>query len=358
MKKSLIIIFIIILAVHVSALIILLMQRDSGEETTEELKNPPVLIPEPHIINPENTIQKNPPKKKSTKLTPSPKKVNKEPTEKIKSSPLNFKKAVIGILKDVPESKNVNAGILVDSGTRKVLWSKNSKKPVPIASMTKIMTVLLVYEDIAKGKISPTKPIQVSKKAASIGGSDVWLDPRETFPLDQLLKAILIKSANDAAYLVAEDMGGGNVKNFVQRMNSKAKKMGLKSAFFANPHGLPEKSGKDNVCSCEDLVFLAEALLQYPAAVKNSSTKLDYLPRKIGKTKKTMLFSTNKLVRTSFPGVDGLKTGFTNKAGSCITVTCKRNGRRMILVLAGCNNGKERDAMAKKILDWGYGQQP
>ena len=356
MKKSLIIIFIIILAVHIAALFFLLLQKDSSDTDSSEPDSPPILIPEPKIKHSEDAIQKIPPKtKEKPKITSSrPKKILEKKTEIIKGGPLSFKTAVIGTIKGIPGSKHLNAGILVDSKTRKVLWSKNSKKAVPIASMTKMMTVLLVFEDIKKGKISPTKPIKVTNKAASIGGSDVWLDPRETFPLNQLLKAIVIKSANDAAYLVAEHLGGGNVKNFVSRMNKKSKSMGLKSAHFSNPHGLPEKNGKDNVASCQDLVFLAEELLKYPEVVKLSSTKLGYLPRKIGKTKKTHLYNTNKLVRTNVPGVDGMKTGFTRKAGSCIALTCKRDGRRMIAILAGCNNGKERDAFAKKLLDWGY----
>lgn len=357
MKKSLIIIFIVILAIHILALM-LLLKKDSGDTENPEPDSPPELIPEPTIdLKTKKTVIPHINRKKQKKTSTKTLSKTQSKPEIIKSTPLDFKGAVIGTIKEIPTSKNVNAGILVDSKTRKVLWSKNSKKAVPIASMTKMMTILLVFEDIKSGKISAVKPIKVSRKAASIGGSNVWLDPRETFPLNDLLKAVIIKSANDAAYLLAEDNGGGDVNKFVQRMNSKAKSMGLKTAFFANPNGLPEKNGKDNVCSCENLVFLAEALLKYPEVLKFSSTKIDYLPRKIGKTRKTMLNNTNKLVRTSVPGVDGLKTGFTNKAGSCITITCKRNGRRMILVLAGCNNGKERDALAKKLLDWGYGRK-
>lgn len=349
MKKSLIIIFIIILAIHITALIFLLGQQDSEEEP-ENNESPKELIPEPRIDPTQDIIPKQPPKKESPKKDgSSPVKLNK-----IKGGPLNFKKSVTGTIKSIPLTKHVKAGILIDSGTRQVLWSKNPKMPVPIASMTKIMTLLLVYEDIASGKIDFKQPIKVSKKAAAIGGSDIWLDPREVFPLDQLLKAVIIKSANDAAYLIAEHSGDGDVNNFIKRMNSRAKQMKLESAFFANPHGLPEKNGKDNVCSCADLVFLAEALMQYPDAIKNASTKIYYLPRHVGKTEKTMLYNTNKLVRKNVPGVDGLKTGFTQKAGSCITVTCKRNNRRLILVLAGCNNSKERNALAEALLDWGY----
>ena len=354
MKKSLIIIFIVIVAIHVAALIFLIIQKESGDDSDKPpaFDSPPILVPEPKI-DPKGTGVFKPPK------STLPESVNKKPikirkTEIIKSDPLNFRKAVVGNIKELPQSRSVNAGILVDSKTRQVLWSKNSKKAVPIASMTKMMTVLLVCEDIKNGKITPKTTIKVTKKAASIGGSDVWLDPRETFPLNELMKAVVIKSANDAAYLVAENIGGGDVEKFVQRMNSKAAEMGLNSIHFSNPHGLPNKKGKDNAASCEDMVFIAEKLLQYPEIIKLSSTKIAYLPRKIGKVKKTMLLNTNKLVRTKCKGVDGLKTGYTRNAGSCITVTCKRNGRRLIMVLAGCKGSKLRDSFAVKLLDWGY----
>ena len=354
MKKSLIIIFIVIVALHLAAVIVLLLQKETnGYADITEPDSPPILIPEPTINQQAQPILKTPPPvKKNLKKTGIKKASQKTITKK--TGPLNFKKAVIGNIKSLPQCKKVKSGILLDADTRRVLWSKNSKQAVPIASMTKMMTVLLISEDIKNGKISPKKQIKVSRKAAAIGGSDVWLDPRETFPLNELLKAVVIKSANDAAYLVAENAGGGDVKKFVKRMNAKAGELGLKSASFSNPHGLPERNRKDNVCSSEDMLVIAEELLKYPEIMKLTSTKVAYLPRKVGKIKKTMLLNTNKLIRNGCPGVDGMKTGYTNKAGSCITVTCSRNGKRLILVLAGCKGSKLRDALAVKLLEWGY----
>lgn len=355
MKKSLIIIFIVILAIHLAALIFLLLQKDEGKDSPEP-DTPPILVPEPKINQQANPILKNTvPDKKESAKSPSSKitKSIKKPEPKKRGS-FDFSKAVSGNIKSLPQSQKVKSGILVDADSRRVLWSKNSKQAVPIASMTKMMTVLLVLEDIKNGKISLSTPIKVTKNAAAIGGSDVWLDPRETFLLDQLLKAIVIKSANDAAYLVAEHLGGGDVNKFVKRMNERSTQLGLKNANFINPNGLPGDNGKDNLCSCEDMLVVAEELLQYPEFVKLSSTKIDYLPREVGKVKKTMLLSTNKLIRNGCPGVDGIKTGYTRKAGSCITVSCIRNGKRLIMVLAGCEGSKLRDDFAAKLLDWGY----
>ena len=355
MKKSLIIIFIIILAIHLAALIFLLLQKETQEEKENPIPDyPPVLVPEPKINQNANPILKHsaPEAKKAIEAPLSP--VSLKTIPKKKKEDLVFENALTGNIKSLPQTQKVNAGILVDADSRQVLWCKNSKKPVPIASMTKMMTVLLIMEDIKKGKISPTTEIKVTKSAAAIGGSDVWLDPRETFSLQDLLKAIVIKSANDAAYLVAEYLGDGDAGKFVKRMNLRAVELGMKCAVFFNPNGLPGDNGKDNVCSCEDMVILADLLLQYPEFLKLSSTRVDFLPRKVGKVEKTMLLNTNKLIRKDCPGVDGMKTGYTRSAGSCITVSCLRNGRRLILVLAGCEGSQLRDDLAEKLLDWGY----
>ena len=343
------------------------MRKTTSHDDIDEFSDIPE-IAEPTIDHDINNIKGIPQNKtKTTNKIKSPKSNTKSTTKAIKrstsstktlkSAPLSYKGTLFGNIKSISQSKGVKYGILVDMDSGKVLWSKNSKKGVPIASMTKMMTVLLIMDDIAEGKITPTTQIRVTKKASQVGGSDVWLDPRESFPLNELLKAIVIKSANDAAHLVAENSGGGDISKFIKRMNLKAKKMGLKSAYFANPHGLPIRGGKDNSASCEDLVHVANTLLNYPSIVKLSSTKLAYLPRKIGKVKKTQLLNTNKLVRKGVIGVDGMKTGYTNNAGSCIAITCKRNNRRLIAVLAGCSSSKLRDSFATKLLDWGYKQK-
>ncbi len=240
-------------------------------------------------------------------------------------------------------------GILVDPATRKVLWAKAADKSVPIASMTKMMTMLLAEEDLAKGVISRDSVIQVTRAAYEIGGSQVWLDPRESFPLSELMKAIAIKSANDAAYLVAEYLGRGDISAFIARMNQRAKELNMKSTLFYEPHGLGDAQKRNNTASAHDMVLLAEALLHYPKAIELASTRMDTF-----RNGKTELKNHNNLVFQRVPGVDGLKTGYTKASGFCVTFTCLRNNRRLIGCVTGYASAKDRDAFCKALLDWGY----
>ena len=137
-------------------------------------------------------------------------------------TPYDYQYAVRGNIPGLPSSRNATSGILVDADKRIVLWAKNPDRSFPIASMTKVMTLFLAYEDIEAGKVTLDTPIRVTNAAAKIGGSQVWLDPRETFPLQELLMAVSLKSANDAAYLVAEYLGGGDASVFVARMNQRS----------------------------------------------------------------------------------------------------------------------------------------
>ena len=355
MKRSILVVFIVILVLHLLALtFFLLMQQEDkpvvSGSTPDATRSSEV---EKGAEETERPITKKvPPEKKSVKREA------KRPSNSFyhyKPIPVfDYSHAVVGNISAIPETRNAKTGILVDLNSGKVLWNKDAKRAVPIASMTKMMTVLLTFEAIRDGKIKYDQIIKVSKNAAAIGGSDIWLDPRESFPLKDLIKAILIKSANDAAFLVGETLGGGHIEPFVKRMNRRAAELHLHAKYF-NPHGLPENSAsKDNVATCEDLAKLAGMLLQFPEVVKISSTPLDYIPRKIGRNKKTMLTSTNKLVRSKVNGVDGMKTGYTRRAGFCLTATCKRNNRRLVAVVTGFRSSAERNECVKKLLDWGY----
>jgi len=289
-------------------------------------------------------------------------------TNKNFGKPLNYTGSVSGTIRGIPDSKLPTTGILVDMNTRKVLWSKNSKTAVPIASMTKMMTLLLAFEDIVdpRNDINIDTPVKITSSASNIGGSQVYLDPRETMSMEKLLQAIAIKSANDAAYQVAEFLGHGSVGSFVQRMNKRAKELGMNNTRFNNPHGLPETpSSRDNKSTPVDMVILAEQLLQYPDIVKLSSTYLTYLNDRYNyKTRKydgkTQLVNTNRLVEANRKnggvlGVDGMKTGYITRAGFCSTVTCKRGSRRLIAVVTGFKSSKSgRDPFVKKLLEWGY----
>jgi len=324
---------------------------DKQEETVPADKSGPILVPEDDASGSVSTPVKSESSSKSRKN--EKKYVLSTP---VKRKSLNYSKAVSGKIKGLREVDIVKAGILVDASNGKVLWEKNSKKVVRIASMTKMMTIYLVYSAISSGQLDLNESIRVTKEASKVKSGGIWLDVRESFKVSDLMKAAFIKSANDAAFLLAQTVGDGSVKKFMEMMNKKAGQFGFEHTIYYNPHGLPDKKhGKDNVSTCQELVYLAEELIgKYPQVLKLSSTKIAYVPRKVGKVKKTMLTNTNKLVRIGFKGVDGLKTGYTKKAGFCITLTCNRNGRRLIAVLTGCPSSKSRDSAGKKLLDWGF----
>ena len=271
--------------------------------------------------------------------------------------PFIYEYAVMGNIPALPRSRNATSGILVDLTTRNVLWAKNHRKGVPIASMTKIMTCLIAYEDVVAGKYSLDTPVKVSVKAARVGGSQVYLDPRETFSLGELMKAASIKSANDAAYLIAEFIGGGSVQPFVDRMNAKARELRMPGTKFFNPNGLPgSTAAKDNVASPEGMARLAEATLRHRQLMVWASTWMDTF-RKKGQKGFMQIKNHNYLLPGSSEaakGVDGLKTGFINRSGFCLTATCLRDGRRMVAVVTGYPIRRERDRFVRQLLDWGY----
>ena len=254
------------------------------------------------------------------------------------------------------DSKQVRAGILIDLDAHKVLWAKNPRTGVPIASMTKMMTLLLVFEAMdARSDLDVDTPIKVTASAAKIGGSQVYLDVRETHPLGELLKTMAIKSANDSAYLVAEYVGNNNVTDFVHAMNKRAYELRMPNTEFINPDGLPDNKKNNCLSSPEGMAILAEHLLQYPLLMQWFSTKLDYFRPKESKHCQ-MLTNTNHVLLGRCPGVDGMKTGYTKAAGFCITATCLRNGKRLVAVVAGFKTSKSRNAFVSKLLNWGYGK--
>lgn len=249
----------------------------------------------------------------------------------------------------LPQEAGCATGILVDPTSRKVLWAKHAEKPVPIASMTKMMTLLLAEEAIAEGRIARTTVIPVSVEAYKIGGSQVWLDPKESFPLGELLKAVAIKSANDAAYLVGERLGEGDIGAFVRRMNARAKELGMTHTEFYDAHGLGDAQKRNNRSSAHDMVLLGERLLAYPEAMRLAGTPMDTF-----RDGKTELKNHNNLVFRRVKGVDGLKTGYTSASGFCVTLSCERGGRRLLGCVTGFKSARDRDAFCKALLDWGY----
>lgn len=257
-----------------------------------------------------------------------------------------------GVVADALPLKYVSqipSGILVDANTGNILWSKRSRQAQKIASMTKMMTVLLAMEAVKNGTIQLDDRITVSAAASRIGGSQVFLKQGEVFTLEELLKSIIIVSANDSSHLVAETLAG-DVKSFVRMMNKKAKELGMSNTAFYNPHGLPIDS-KHNTSTALDMAILARELLKYPVVLDWSSTWMETF-----RDGEFQMVNHNKLVNpaTGVKGVDGLKTGYYKKAGFCVTATALRDRRRMIAVIIGAEKKTVRNTFAKELLEWGY----
>lgn len=249
------------------------------------------------------------------------------------------------------QNSDLRTGLLVEVPSGRILWQKDSDQPVEIASMTKMMTALLAFEDVdAREEVALSTPIKVTNAAYRIGGSQVWLDPRETFTLEELLISIMVKSANDSAYLVGEYLAGGDMGQFIDRMNERAHELEMTNTRFRNAHGLPEKT-EDNLASCLDLARLSAELLRHEKAIEWAS--LETYAFRASAKEPTILSNHNRLLTTTI-GVDGMKTGYTKRAGYCIAATCERNDRRLIAITTGFSSGSKRDAFTRDLLDWGY----
>ena len=251
-------------------------------------------------------------------------------------------------------------GVLLDWTHRTILWRKRETRPAAIASLSKMMTALLLMEAVsARDDVSLRTKVRVTKSAAGVGGSQVYLDPRETFTLGELLKCVMIFSANDAAQLVAEYCGGGDSDRFVRGMNGRAAELDLSSLKFHNAHGLPTpgQSEENQGCAIE-LAYLAGMLLRYPDVVGWSSTWLSYIREDTDKP--FQLVNRNRLVnlkhREGVAGVNGMKTGYTRRAGYCVAATCEREKRVLIVVVSGCRTATERNRLVGALLEWAYAQ--
>ena len=239
------------------------------------------------------------------------------------------------------------SAVLIERDTGAVLYDKNSHERLPPASMTKIMTMILIMEAIQEGRLHWNDKVRASEKAASMGGSQVFLEPGEEMTVKEMLKAIAVGSANDASIAMAEHIAGSE-EEFVKMMNKKAKELGLKDTKFQNPTGLPAKG---HYSSAYDMAMMAKELLKYPQITKYTGLYESYLRENTDK--KFWLVNTNKLVK-HYPGVDGLKTGFTNDAKYCLTATAKKNNMRVIAVVFGAPTPKSRNTQISKMLDYAF----
>jgi len=242
---------------------------------------------------------------------------------------------------------SAKSGLLMEYSTGKVLYELNSHERLAPASMTKIMTMLLVMEKIDEGKISMDSLVNISNNASSMGGSQMFLEENSNIKVSELLKGISIASANDAAVALAEYVGG-SLDNFVKMMNDKVEELGLKDTHFNNVHGLDSDG---HYSSAYDMAIMARELIKHSDILKFTSTYEDYFNKEDGS--RTWLVNTNRLVRF-YKGVDGLKTGYTNNAKYCLTATAMKNNIRFISVLMGVDTSDERSKITSELLNYAF----
>lgn len=241
---------------------------------------------------------------------------------------------------------NCKSAVLMEASTGKVLYAQNPDEALPPASVTKIMTLLLVMEAIDSGKISLNDMVSASEYAASMGGSQVYLKVGETMSVEDMLKSVVISSANDAAVALAEFVSG-DVNTFVKQMNDRAKELGMTATQFENVTGLDD-TAENHLTSAKDIALMSRALIEHPTILKYSSIWMDTI-----RNGAFGLTNTNRLVRF-YRGATGLKTGSTSKAGFCVSVTAERDGLSLICVIMGAESRDVRNAQATKLLDWGF----
>jgi len=248
-------------------------------------------------------------------------------------------------------SDPVKAELLMEAASGLVIVENNADTAYAPASMVKMMTVYIVMEEIANGRLSLDTPVTASARASKTGGSQVYLKEHEVFPVTELLDAILVHSANDACIALAEHIAG-SVDAFVDRMNAKATELGLSKTQFGSVHGLPPSPGQTpDRSSARDMAMLGRALItRFPEVLERS--KIQQMTFRDGKM---VLDNTNKLLKT-FPGTDGIKTGFCDEAGFCVTATAERDGMRFIAVVMGGRGSTVRFDAAARLLSQGFGQ--
>lgn len=254
--------------------------------------------------------------------------------------------SAVAVEDKAPFDVDALSALLMDSATGEVLYAKNAAEALPPASVTKIMTLLLVMEAIDAGQLSLEDKVQVSEYAASMGGSQVYLEPGEEMKCEDLLKSVIIASANDAAVTLAERVSG-SVQAFVVRMNERAKELGMESSSFENPTGLDDNV-TNHVTSAYDIALMSRELLKHKKILEYTSIWMDTI-----RDGAFGLTNTNRLIRF-YSGATGLKTGSTSKAKFCISATAERDGMHLIAVIMGAPTRDVRNEAAKTLLDWGF----
>lgn len=241
---------------------------------------------------------------------------------------------------------DAKSALLMEANTGKILFSQNENAKASPASVTKVMTLLLVMEAISDGRIKTDEKIIISDYAASMGGSQVFLEEGEEMSVEELLKCTVIASANDAAVALAEHIGGSEAI-FVNMMNKRAEELGLENTYFENVTGLDDET-KNHLTSAKDIAVMSRELLKYDLIKKYSSLWQDSI-----RNGEFTLTNTNRLVRY-YDGCNGLKTGSTDKAGYCISASAERGGMQLIAVIMGAETRDIRNAAARTLLDYGF----
>lgn len=246
-------------------------------------------------------------------------------------------------------AESAKSAILLEPTTGEIIFEKNSHEKLHPASMTKMMSMLLIIEAIENGVISWDEMVTVSENAASMGGSQILLEVGEQMSVHDLFKGIAVASGNDAVVAMAEKIGGSEAI-FVDMMNEKAKELGLTDTHFKNPHGLDDD---DHYSSAYDMAMIGKELVKHEKVLEFTKIYEDYLRQNTDR--KIWLVNTNKLVRF-YEGVDGLKTGYTASAGYCLTATAKKGSSRFLAVAMGEPDSKTRNQEISEMLDYAFAQ--
>lgn len=234
--------------------------------------------------------------------------------------------------------------VLIEPNSKKILFEKNPHESRACASITKVMTLLLIMEALDQGAISYTDVVTTSEHAKSMGGSDIWLEVGEQMTVDEMIKATAVASANDAAVALAEHLCGSE-SDFVAKMNERAKELGMKNTTFKNCNGLDEEG---HLTTAYDVALMSAELIKHEKIFEYTNIWIDYL-----RGGETQIVNTNKLLKT-YTGITGLKTGTTGDAGSCISATATRNDMSLVAVVLGSSTGTERFKDAATLLDYGF----
>lgn len=248
---------------------------------------------------------------------------------------------------EAPITLTSPSAILCEASTGQVIFEKNADERRPVASVNKVMTILLTLEAVDEGRVSLEDQVTVSPRAASMGGSQAFLDAGERYKLSELLKTVIVASANDSAVALAEHLAGTE-ESFVRLMNTRAEELGLTNTHYVNCTGLP---AQEHYTTARDVAKLSAQLDLHPIYYRYSTIWMDEIKHRGGRV--TSLTNTNRLIRF-YPGCDGYKTGSTNEARYCVSATAKKEGMRLIAVVLGTPAGQTRFDEARAMLEYGF----